>query len=163
MRSINHPIPLLTGSLAAPPGAAQPDPANLKDVPPSTSWGVTLPPPGTTPYSQSFHGGLGVCHFVPIKGHARCLRSRHRGCSWPLRPPRPGQATSAEDLVLVIHLSDVLTRGLRLGDPGDALVPVVDQEAWSRAALDTKTTLREFYRDLLRRFEATSDVLEEIK
>ena len=76
---------------------------------------------------------------------------------------QPGQATSAEDLVHVIHLSDVLTRGLGLGDPGDALIPKVNQEAWSRAALDTKTTLRAFYRDLLKRFEATSDILEEIK
>jgi len=54
----------------------------------------------------------------------------------------PSKAGPHALLVSIIHLADILARGLDIGTPGDKTVPVVDLEAWTMLGLTEAQILR---------------------
>lgn len=48
---------------------------------------------------------------------------------------RPGRARGAPDHTAIVHVADVLVRGVGFGDGGDALVPAIDPGAWERLGM----------------------------
>lgn len=48
----------------------------------------------------------------------------------------PLAATKAQDLAIVLHVADILTRSLLIGFPGDRKIPQADPAAWAKLNLD---------------------------
>jgi putative nucleotidyltransferase with HDIG domain len=48
----------------------------------------------------------------------------------------PDKAPQASDLASVIHLADIFTRALLVGNGGDARIPTASRQAWSRLKLE---------------------------
>jgi len=73
----------------------------------------------------------------------------------------PGEAGGYRDLVAVVHVADILARALLVGNGGDARIPRVNAEAWSRAGAPPEgieAVLREIA-DELRKAKAFMDML----
>lgn len=47
----------------------------------------------------------------------------------------PTKAGNHALLVSIVHLADILARGLQIGNPGDNTIPIVDLEAWAMLGL----------------------------
>lgn len=47
----------------------------------------------------------------------------------------PSRATAHKETVAVVHLADILARGMGYGDGGDAIIPPLDHEAFHRVGL----------------------------
>lgn len=47
----------------------------------------------------------------------------------------PERARTARDETAIVHVANVLVRGLGFGSGGDALIPAIDRHAWERLAL----------------------------
>jgi HD-like signal output (HDOD) protein len=48
----------------------------------------------------------------------------------------PESVTSAPDLAAAVHMGDILTRALLVGNPGDDRIPRASPEAWARLGLE---------------------------
>ena len=49
---------------------------------------------------------------------------------------RPSRCKEAAHIPAIIHIADILARGMGYGDGGDATLPPFDQEAWRQLAMD---------------------------
>lgn len=54
----------------------------------------------------------------------------------------PTKAGNHALLVSIIHLADILARGLQIGNAGDATIPIVDLDAWAMLDLSEAQLLR---------------------
>lgn len=48
----------------------------------------------------------------------------------------PMRADHHSQLVAIVHVADIMARGLCIGTPGDPSIPLIDQEAWTLLNLD---------------------------
>ena len=53
--------------------------------------------------------------------------------------PKPAAAQDAPLQTAIVHVADILVKGLACGNPGDLLVPPLSRQAWELVGLDTQS------------------------
>lgn len=75
-------------------------------------------------FDHACAGGLALERWGLPRGLSLAVRDHHR----------PGETEEA--VAAVVHVGDILCRSLDIGDGGDALIPVLDPDAWECLQLD---------------------------
>lgn len=74
---------------------------------------------------------------------------------------KPSEATTASTLTAVVHIADILTRALQVGNGGDNRIPPANHEAWKKIGAPTDKVpelCRQIARDI-RKVDAFMDML----